>query len=53
MNKTVLINDPPVSAFTFRKTYLVVDFDGSGSSDDTEVTAYRWNFNDSSPEETT
>ena len=49
----MVINDRPVSAFTFTKTYLVVDFDGLGSSEDDEVVAYRWNFNDSSPEETT
>ncbi|WP_306912175.1 M23 family metallopeptidase [Arthrobacter sp. B3I9] len=37
---------PPVSLFTAVVSGLVVDFDGSGSSDDGKVVSYTWDFGD-------
>ena len=42
------VDAPPVAAFTSSCTNLACSFNGSGSSDDKGVSAYSWNFGDSS-----
>ncbi|OGS56862.1 MAG: hypothetical protein A3K60_01535 [Euryarchaeota archaeon RBG_19FT_COMBO_56_21] len=43
---TEVIDNPPVAAFTWTATDLVVTFDASGSTDDFGVVDYAWNFGD-------
>lgn len=39
-------NAPPTAAFTFVTNELMVDFDGSSSSDDVSVVSWDWDFGD-------
>ncbi len=44
---TVHVNIPPTAAFTYSATNLLVNFDGSGSSDsDGTIASYAWTFGD-------
>lgn len=39
-------NQPPTASFTYDCTDLTCDFDGSGSSDDSGIISYSWDFGD-------
>lgn len=43
---TAPTNSPPTASFTYSCTDLACSFNGSGSSDDTGITSYTWNFGD-------
>ena len=40
------VNEAPSASFTFSADNLEVSFDGSGSSDDGNITSYDWDFGD-------
>jgi len=41
-----IVNLPPTASFTFSCSQLTCSFDGSGSTDDSEIDQYEWNFGD-------